>query len=56
MTTRAIYSAQPKKSRMKPIDDLIKYNGSCIKKHGMQNTAHFQTSLGAEFLGLFANN
>jgi hypothetical protein len=33
---------------MKPIDDLIKCNGSCVKKYGLQShTMHFQTSLGA---------
>jgi|JI9StandDraft_2_1071091.scaffolds.fasta_scaffold366970_2 hypothetical protein len=39
----------------KKVDDLIKYNVSSIKKSNSQLNVPFETSIGADFLSLFAN-
>jgi hypothetical protein len=43
--------------KTKKVDDLIKYNNvSSIKKSNSQINVPFETSIGSEFLSLFANN
>jgi hypothetical protein len=42
--------------KTKKVDDLIKYNVSSIKKSNSQIYVPFETSIGSEFLSLFASS
>lgn len=46
---------QDNAKKAKKVDDMIKFNVSSFKKSNSQMSVPFETSIGAEFLSLFAN-